>query len=780
MNIIKTAAFKTLIFAGLFILCGINLRAQNEVSTWDEFSSAISGGATAVNVLDNLIATSNTPVQSSGTTFTLNGGGFTLDGVNAWQGLYNNEVTVTVNDITMQNFVNGIGGAIRLYDQSYAQTLNVGDNSSFINNSSNGQGDGGAIFNGNAPDGDDVINIGNNVTFSGNTAAGQYGSGGAIYGDIVNIGSNAVFTNNHAVGSNGGYGGAISASGTLSIGAGAVFTDNNAATQGGAISFGTGTMTLNTNGGTTIFDGNTDGSGPNDISLFSYDDGTTILDTYLNIEGNSGTVIFNGGIATSYSSNTYINKDGPDTVVFGANANNDNFTGTYTQTAGTTTYYGGVLAGTNNIENSTLNLLQGAPAVSINNLNLDTADVNSMDGVINNFTVTTFSAANKNNFYVDIDGAAGTSDTFDFVSPSGTGTINIGSFNILTAPTAPSIPLQIFTDNGAADFSGTGYTFTSSKSTVMTPLYLYNVISDGNGLYTLLRTPALNKNAFRGSVATMSAYYNQLAINEYVFEQDYFRNEKIWVKVYGSGDELKTSEDLTARGLMYGVVAGAYLTGADLGNGWDFKLGAYAAYNGSNIKFEQTRIIMNGGQFGLGGAFKKDNFGSTVLLYAGGYDNAMSLYGHTDNAPNWFTGVALKSTYDIDAAERLIIRPGLTLAYNMYGSQNWNSGYGSGMGMSSSALNGFYAAPGVDFVYGFNGGWSGALTAKYFYGFNDNVSGVAGPTVLPSIHTNSGYVECGLGAEKEFTDMISSYAQVVARGGSVSGVGVNAGVAWRF
>ncbi|MDR0292270.1 MAG: hypothetical protein LBI01_05900, partial [Elusimicrobium sp.] len=269
-------------------------------------------------------------------------------------GLINMEGTAA--NLTINNnavFSNGYAmyaGAIR--GQGGA-TLNInalgGGTVSFLNNtSSDGGYGGGAIL----ADGGNVnikaSGAGSQVLFSGNTAAA--GRGGAIYGyystaNTINIaasdGGTVSFLNNT---DNNAYGGgALNTFGTKAVitaDNGAVIFSGNKSTnaanpllQGGAVFIDSenpaadGLVLTTTNNGTILFDGNSYNGGARDILIYM---------GHLRINGDSGWVRFNGGIADYYAGDDYVNKDGGNTLILAGD--NSNYTDRFLQTGGATKF----------------------------------------------------------------------------------------------------------------------------------------------------------------------------------------------------------------------------------------------------------------------------------------------------------------------------------------------------------------------------------------------------------------------------------------------------------
>ncbi|MDR1327078.1 MAG: hypothetical protein LBJ74_01585 [Heliobacteriaceae bacterium] len=765
-----------------------------DVDNFNDLNTAVADGTSPkiINIRDDL--TSSVDMKAQGAAeLTINGGGFTLNGGYSGQlhSGYNgfnlkNGQTLTLNNINMTLF-NSEYNAQGQYDHGGViyndgnGTVNISDNAIFTSNSA--VRNGGAIYSSYYG----TVTIRDNASFTSNTAGGN---GGAIYnsGDIT-IGNNAAFTGNSAD-SNGGV---IYNYSDITIGNHASFTGNSANGNGGAIYSIYGTVTLNTDSDTTTFSGNTDSTGPNDIYLYNA--------AKLNIN-DTGNVTFDGGISSS-DANAAITQNSTGEVTFTDTANNNNFKGTYTQTAGTTTYYGGVLAGTNNINNSNLNLFQNAATLAINNLSLNNAGVNSINNVINTFNINSLSASGINNFYVDIDGAAGTSDTFNITTASGTGTINIVDFNLVDVPTAKSIPLTIFTGDT------TDYTFTSSETELVTPIYVYYVKSEGKGKYRLFRSggddSSFNKDIFRGQASTLAVYQNQLIVNNTLFDHVYLdshdrtagmanryaagtemfapyqfskKDGSIWTKTYTTFERLSMTQDINIASNSYGQLVGADFPVVELSKGWKFLPTAYISYNGGHQTFNGVSMYQNGGQGGFMGTFSKGDFLGSVLAYGGGYNNEMSVSGSSESAGNWFAGTAVKGAYNFRPSKNFIIQPNILASYNIFGKQNWSSNYGA-LSMNSGMLNGINVAPGLNLIYG-RETWSIYLTALYMNNINDSVGGHAGSVNLPTVSMRHGYIEYGVGATKSWKDRLSSYVQFIVRNGGRTGVGFQLGLTWKF
>jgi len=373
-----------------------------------------------------------------------------------------------------------------------------------------------------------------------------------------------------------------------------------------------------------------------------------------------------------------------------------------------------------------------------------------------------------------------------------------------------TIDLPVFT----GDLNG--LSFTSSQREVVTPIYKYNVDPLGDGVYRLYRKltgggnadpSSYNQQVFRGQVATMSTYYNQLAINNTVLDHVYldsnvflgnsinpnqyaisdsifapyqYHSEEgsLWYKNHVTIERLFMTKGLNVDNRAYGSIIGADFPVMKLGKGWKFLPTAFITYNGGHQTFNNVSMYQNGGQGGFMGTFAKKDFMASILAYGGGYFNEMSVQGNTDKTGNWFAGTAVKGAYNYRISRNLILQPNALVSYNIFGKQNWGSDFG-GISMNSGYLNGINIAPGLNIIYG-REGWSTYMTAQYVYNINDNLNGRAGGVNLPSISMRHGYFEFGYGFMKTFKERLMTYAQVTFREGGRRGVGFQLGLNWKF
>ena len=398
------------------------------------------------------------------------------------------------------------------------------------------------------------------------------------------------------------------------------------------------------------------------------------------------------------------------------------------------------------------------------------------------------------------------------VATSGTnGTIRISDYNLngdifgYDAPIDKSIRLgKIFkTDNLDSEVQ-----FAATDKEIFTPIgyYKLNPSSANDGSYTF-DLARYNPQVFRGQVSTAASYMNQLVVNDTLFNRaqirrygssynEMFKNKtaildgnasfertlkegQLWTEAFGNFETLKFNHDLDkVRNNSWGFIVGGDFGLKELKNGWSWMPTMYIAYNGGHQTFNKVGIYENGGQLGFMSSFMKDKFMETALVYAGAYGTEMNIVGSSEDAFNYFVGVASKTAYDWNWGSHFKVQPSLTLAYNMFGKQNWHSDFGQ-MGMSSGFLNGFNVAPGVNFILQ-QESWSMYATVSYAWNFFGGMDGRAGNVDLPHIRMSNGYLQYGFGMTKSFSDRFNMYAQATMRNIGRTGIICQGGLNWRL
>lgn len=469
-----------------------------------------------------------------------------------------------------------------------------------------------------------------------------------------------------------------------------------------------------------------------------------------------------------------------------------------------------ILGGTVEIKNgSALNIGSGVADnhFFVSDLNMtNNSALNAMNSVLNKYQISNdMIVEGKNNLSIDIDGRNKVGDAFiiNNLTSNTDGTLNVADFNFIgLAPIDRQFKIRVFDANSIND----KVNFTSTDKEIFTPIGYYNLQSAGGGWYTSNMT-RYNPQVFRGQVATLASYNNQLMIDDMLLNHVTLDSERLlaqsknaniyastlpqfapyqykkedgglWYKSYVNFENLSLTQGLKVGNNSYGSLVGADFPVIKLKHGWRLMPTAYIGYNGAHQTFNGVGMYQNGGQGGLMGTFMKDNFIGSVVAYGGGYNNEMSVAGNTDRTGNWFAGTAAKLAYNFHPTKHFTIQPTAFMSYNIFGRQNWGTDFGS-MSMNSGLLNGINVAPGMNFIYA-KETWSVYATFQYMYNINEQVGGRAGNVDLASVKMEHGYIQYGLGVTKTWKDRLNSFFQIVFRNGGRTGVGFQLGLNYTF
>lgn len=339
--------------------------------------------------------------------------------------------------------------------------------------------------------------------------------------------------------------------------------------------------------------------------------------------------------------------------------------------------------------------------------------------------------------------------------------------------------------------------------------YLITSSSSSN----LLNATLLNVNPqmYRGQVATVATYANQLIVNNMLFDHmnvlandllaregnaanryaatnplfapyQYTKKDgDLWYKAYGAFERISMTRGLDVGNNAYGSIIGADFPAIALKNGWNLIPTGYIAYNGGHQSFNGVSMYQNGAQVGAMGTAYKGNLITSLLAYGGGYSNHMSVNGPvgagSDDTGNWFAGVASKTAYNFHLPADLILQPTALVSYNIFGNQNYHSDFGN-MSMNAGFLNGINIAPGLNLIWN-KKTFSLYATTQLVFNIMGDVSGKAGNVDLEDVRMRSAYFEYGLGAMKRFNDIFMGYLQFTIRNGYRTGIGFQGGLNWK-
>ena len=466
---------------------------------------------------------------------------------------------------------------------------------------------------------------------------------------------------------------------------------------------------------------------------------------------------------------------------------------------------GNVIGGNVDVDKATLGVF--------GNSKLDSLSLGStlamQNGVINNLNVGTFSLNADSNITFDVDPRTGLTDTINANTFTNTADSNllVTGITLTQAPTSSNFNINLDNILTATNGDTAGVIQIEDSIIANSQMGRYLISSSGTANSLTATLMNINPQMYRGQVATIASWQNQLVVNNMLFDhmnvlanqlldetktanlkaaaypqfapyQYSAKDGSLWYKAYGNFERLSMTQGLSVGNNAYGSLIGADFPLVDLKNGWKLVPTAYIGYNGAHQHFNGVRMYQNGAQLGAMGTLYKGDFITSLLAYAGGYANDMKvsgIYGSgNDTTGNWFAGVASKTAYNIHLPKDFIFQPTAMIAYNAFGSQNWGSNFG-GMSMSSGMLNGINIAPGFNLIWN-KKTFSLYATAQMVYNIMGNVDGQAGNIYLDDVKMRHAYFEYGIGAMKKIKDRFNGYIQITVRNGGRTGIGFQGGI----
>lgn len=605
-----------------------------------------------------------------------------------------------------------------------------------------------------------------------------------------------------------------------------------------------------------------------DSTSLSYFDGAVIQDnsivemsanSSLNFNNNTDTVDYNPVVSSSATTSS-INKNGSSDVTI--NSSLAGFKGSVNATGGSLTLANTDAVNLNNI-NANNSVLTVAGDVSANNANFkgansvinlkgashfagnvamtdatlntnnsividnnltisstagNTPSINLMGGSVNTITANNINLNNDTNITFDADPRTSSMDQIianNIISNGDSSSdpykLIISGISFTRSPIDSNVSLDI--SNLLSDSTGSQSSMVTLKDGGIVAnsamgRYLITSSSSANSLNASLM--ALNPQMYRGQVATIATWQNQLVVNNMLFDhmqvvtrqlmdeertankyaaaypqfapyQYSAKDGSLWYKAYGVFETLSMTKGLHVGNNAYGSLIGADFPLVNLKNGWKLVPTAYVGYNGGHQHYDGVSMYQNGAQLGMMGTAYKGDFITSLLAYGGGYGNDMTVRGQygngSDNTGNWFAGVASKTAYNFHLTKDLIFQPTALVSYNAFGAQNWGSNFGA-MSMSTGMLNGINAAPGFNLIWQ-KKSFSLYATAQMVYNVMGSVNGRAGNIDTGNVRMKHAYFEYGIGAMKQLKDRFSGYLQITIRNGGRTGIGFQGGLNWK-
>ena len=471
-------------------------------------------------------------------------------------------------------------------------------------------------------------------------------------------------------------------------------------------------------------------------------------------------------------------------------------------------------------DNGTLGLFGNA---NFDSLSANNGSLNLTNGAVNTVNVDSMIVNGDSSIFFDADPRSQLTDTI--IVGDGTGSITagtgtaddpykqviVGGINFTQSPIDRNVQFDISNLIQGNSTNPNLIRLPDGGIVTNTAMGQYLLTSSGAGTpMVTANLTYLNPQMYRGQVATIASWQNQLLVNNLLFDhmnlvtrklmdeertankyaaavpqidpyQYSIQDGSLWYKAYGAFETLSMTKGLNVGNNAYGSLIGADFPLINLKNGWKLVPTAYIGYNGAHQHFNGVSMYQNGAQLGLMGTAYKGDFMTSLLAYGGGYANDMTVRGQygggSDTTGNWFAGVASKSAYNIRLPHDFIIQPAFMAAYNAFGQQNWGSDFGN-MSMSAGMLNGLNIAPGLNFIWQ-KETFSIYAVTQLVYNVMGGVDGKAGNIDLGYVRMRHCYFEYGLGVMKKFKDRFSGYLQFTIRNGGRTGIGFSGGLQWK-
>jgi hypothetical protein len=397
---------------------------------------------------------------------------------------------------------------------------------------------------------------------------------------------------------------------------------------------------------------------------------------------------------------------------------------------------------------------------------------------------------------LDVDLKSNTADVFVFQSSSSVsvdgGMINIKpnllNTNAIITEKERIIP---FTNkkNNSQDLSGY---IDTQKQDLYTPIYKYTF---GGGInkeegydFVLSRWDnstyeGYNPSVFVAPIATqVGAYLTQINSYETIFNNANLgkmaeKEKGVWVKPYGTQEDVKLKNGLKVENTQYGTYFGYDSEVSELSNDWNMRYSAYGGYMGGKQKFEGQSVSQNGGQVGLAGFLSKEKFFTGLTVNFGASNSsADTMYGH-ENFVTLLSGIASKTSYDLNVYGNFIIQPSLLMSYSYIKTLDYKTA--AHVDIESNPLNVFQITPGAKLIAQLPYNWQPYIGVQMVWNKFDETRFKAQKEKLPNFELDS-YVSYGVGVQKSFGENLSGYAQVDFRNSGRKGINGNLGIKYRI
>ena len=248
----------------------------------------------------------------------------------------------------------------------------------------------------------------------------------------------------------------------------------------------------------------------------------------------------------------------------------------------------------------------------------------------------------------------------------------------------------------------------------------------------------------------------------------------IWIKPYATFENVPLKNGPKVSNVMYGTILGGESELIKLKKGWYSLYGAYVSYNGSHQTFDGNGIYNNGGILGVDAAFYKGNFFSIWTANAGANSAEASTKFGRDNFVMFNTGIAEKTGYNWELADRkLILQPSLIMSYSFINPFNYTTS--SDVRMSANPIHAIQIEPEIKIIGNFKNYLQPYLSVSMVWNIIDKSNFQANDVYLPSLAIKP-FVQYGVGVQKRWGDRLTGFLEGMIRNGGRNGIALQFGL----
>ena len=398
---------------------------------------------------------------------------------------------------------------------------------------------------------------------------------------------------------------------------------------------------------------------------------------------------------------------------------------------------------------------------------------------------------------IDVDLKEKTADTFAFDSPDdillngGTILLSPNMLNLKTALTDKEIIIPFTSEeNNNQKLMQILYV---ENGEITTPIYKYYLGAQYNfdenyfnfflSRFNSSSYKDFNPSVLVAPVATqVGSYLTQINSYETVFNNVNLnkisdKQNGIWVKPYGTKEDVKLKNDLKVENTQYGSYFGYDSNINELSNDWNMMFSVYGGYIGAKQSFEKQSVSQNGGHIGLAGYFYKNKFFTGVTVNFGASNSsADTMYGH-ENFVTLLSGIASKTSYDFNVSKSFIFQPSLLMSYSYIKTLDYTNG--ADVDIESSPLSVLQVAPELKFIVQLHNSWQPYMNLQMVWNMFDETRFTANKATLPNFELDS-YISYGVGVQKSFGENFTGYVQVDLRDSGREGVNGKLGIKYKI